>query len=457
MISFRCLARNRNHVFKCISIFLFASLSVFPFFRLNVNRSDGNIWQVGLVWFALSLAYGLVTFGLVTLAVGKNDRSWLRFLIPASLPFIAAGRALELPGFRNFGSYGDTLSFFVTDNEDMGRWLLSYAAVRELFNAVNALLLDIAPLAFVRMSGSLLMLAWGCWIVSRRESLVTPWLIVLSPIWVLLSVGHDEIYPFVAGLTMAVSWQVLSGQQIFDRNTSYILAGVLPALYVGTSPVSLALIVFTWGHQDDNYRRIKGLIVAVVSFAVAVEIGGDFKGYFNNLERDLNIDGLIRSSEGFLEDNAIAVTSSGSFLASAAYAFSLLHLLDIVFWLVCGTGLLVLIWALVDSWASDAKRRSLDSTGSVNTSLLIGLARFVLVASAVVFFVLMLPQLGPTADIDLYFWAMFVVLLLVGTHLDRRLGEHECLQLESIQLPQLIALGFAPVTAALVVFGVARY
>ena len=451
------LARQRNHVISCIAIFFFASLSVFPFFRLNVNRSEGDIWQVSLVWLALSLAYGLVSCGLVTLAVGARERSWLRFLLPSLFLLVAVSRALFLFGSQDFNKYGDSLSFFVPDNEDMGRWLLSYAVVREVFDGVNALLFDIAPVTFVRLSGSTLMLAWSCWIIARRESSVTPWLIMLSPIWVLLSVGHDEIYPFVAGLTIAVLWQIFSGQQIFDRNTNYIIAGVLPALYIGTAPASLALIIFTWGLEHDLPRRIKGVVVAAISFAVAVEVGGDFKGYFKNLVSDIGFNGFVRYPEGGLNDNPLATTGSRSVFTPASYAFSWTHLLDIVFWLVCGTGLLVLIWVLVESRTASKRRATDVLAGSVRPPFFIRLARVVLVGSAVLFLIFMLPGLGPTADIDLYFWSMFVILLIAGLRLDRRLVDDVDLRLSRARLVQVFALGFAPVTTALVVFGVARY
>jgi hypothetical protein len=69
----------------------------------------------------------------------------------------------------------------------------------------------------------------------------------------------------------------------------------------------------------------------------------------------------------------------------------------------------------------------------------------------------MLPQLGPTADIDLYFWSIFVLLMTVGLRLDQRVKKTPDENLAVVRTLQVVAFGFAPATTALVIFGVSRY
>lgn len=457
MRQFSYPATSRGHIIRCLAAFVFTALAVFPFLENNATQSDHRVWQVNFAWISLSLAYGLATCVLCTAAVRSPDRSWRRYPLIVFFLAVAASRALGVPGFRNFARYGDSLSSFLTDNEDMGRWLLGFAVTRETFDGINSLFFAFGSLPFVRLSGSLLMVTCGCWVVSKRENHITPWLVVLSPTWVLFSVGHDEYYPFIAGLIFVLSWQILSSQRFFDQNTNYLLSGVLPALYIGAVPLSVALLVFSWGAEHEFHRRIRGAVIAIVSFAVAIEVGGEFKGYFKNLKSDLNINGFIRSSEGSLEDSPIAVTQSGSFLASWSYAITRMHFLDILFWLVCGAGLIVLILVTADSWSTQRMGQPVPLPNLVKISGLNRAARVTLVLSAAVFLIFMLPQLGPTADIDLYFWSLFVILLLVGSRLDRDISSHEDPQRRKTQLIQILAIGFSPATIALVVFGVSRY
>jgi hypothetical protein len=79
-----------------------------------------------------------------------------------------------------------------------------------------------------------------------------------------------------------------------------------------------------------------------------------------------------------------------------------------------------------------------------------------LVFLAIFYLVFMLPLLGPTRDIDLYFISMFVLLLFAGSRFDRFVQTTENPSLERLRFMQLSAFGFAPATMALVVFGVSR-
>lgn len=442
---------------RCTSAFVVTALAVAPYVANASERDGSNPWQTTVLWIFISLAYGLVSYGLSTISVGAPKHSWRRFAYFIPLLMVAAARALEIPGFQDFARYGDSLSSFLVDNEDMGRWLLGFAAAREIYDGVNSLFTDVASLTFVRFSGSLLMAAWGYWIVSRRGSDVAPWVVVLSPLWVLFSVGHDEYYPLIAGLVLALAWQIISGRQLFERNTNYVLSGVLPALYIGAAPLSVSVLLFAWGRERATQHRVRGALVSLVSFMLSIEVGGEFKGYFKNLTGDLNLNGFIRSTEGSLEDNPAAVTGTGSFFASPSYVFTKMHLLDIVFWLICGAGLTVVILALSRSLGTHQTVQSDSLVDSAQELIFKRIARATLVISAILFLIFMLPQLGPTSDIDLYFWSLFIILLFAGSQLDRWLHNREDLHRLQMQFIQLFAIGFAPATTALVIFGVARY
>lgn len=391
-LSYQSLSTPR-HVSICIISFLATSLAVFPFLSTSVLETRLSPTGVTLIWVLVSLTCGLITSAIVSIGLRMPQRKWIGFLIPAFLLIIAHIRSFDVLNIRTLAQYGDSLAFFLTDDEDLGRWLLGYAAIREAFEAINAFVFSISAISFVRLSGGIVMAIWSSWIVLRVQSPVARWLLLLSPIWVLFSVGYDEYYPFVAGLLLAVSWQVLSGQQLFDQQTNYVLVGLMPALYIGAAPTSLALLLFTFGMEPHRYQRTKGLFISLFSFAIAVEVGGEFKGYFSNLESWMNLGGTVRSSEGGLEDSLLASTSSSrSFLASTSYALSSIHLVDIWFWLLCGTGLIVLLICL---FVTQAPNKVQNKSFSPKRNLHISwnrIARLALIASAAVFLVFMLPD-----------------------------------------------------------------
>lgn len=68
----------------------------------------------------------------------------------------------------------------------------------------------------------------------------------------------------------------------------------------------------------------------------------------------------------------------------------------------------------------------------------------------------MLPLLGTTRDIDLYFVSLFSLLLFCGARLDSVIRSSANSTVLRIQVMQLASLGFAPATTALVIFGVNR-
>jgi hypothetical protein len=442
----------------CGLAFLSSAVAVFPF--LFAPEIEVRLSRIGLItiWIVLSLLVGIVSGTIATFSLQKLRDDLLKYAMPILLSLIGAFRTFGVLGFRDFSQYGDSFAFFVTDNEDIGRWLLGYSVVREVFDAINSFLFTLSASIFTGMAGGLIMMLWGFWIMSRSEHPITKWLVLLSPMWVLFSVGYDEYYPFISGLLVAVCWQILSGLSYFDQRSNYVLVGVMPALYVGAAPISLALLIFAWGKEKDWNRRLKGAVVACIAFAIAVEIGGEFKGYFKNLESWMNLGSGIRSPEGNLDDSLIAVTSSSrSFLATRSYALSPTHLLDIWYWLVCGAGILVLIFAFIVGGRNGSQISSLSSRAKKRSLNFETVSRVVLVTSALIFLIFMLPQLGPTADIDLYFWSIFVLLMTVGLRLDQRVKKTPDENLAVVRTLQVVAFGFAPATTALVIFGVSRY
>ena len=466
-------ASSRKFYFAyCCGVFTVSALSVLPFVRVLVlpNEDDSDV-QVALTSFigsetfpdlwpfvpwlaaALVMAVGISVFAWI-IHSSRSGR-WLIFAVPIGLLVVGLAQALEIPGLNRVEVYGDFvgLETYLSDTDgDFGRWLLGLAFLREIFAAVNAFLFEVDGGQFIRATSSLAMFAWAAWLLSRRERSSVPWLVIISPMWILFSLGYSEYYPYVAGLLVAVSWQVISQRRLLTNTTLYVLVGVMPILYIGAVPVSLALLIYVWSAESEASGRLRGGLTSLISMIVGIEVGGEFKGYVSNLAETMNLGGqLLDKSVG----SRAEALSSRSFLANPSYVFSLEHAIDIWFWLSCGIGAVVLVAALVVSRGLTRGQNFPMHGGKVHLDLR-RISVLVLVGLAVFYLVFMLPLLGPTRDIDLYFVSMFVLLLYAGTRFDRAAELSGYPDLERLRLMQLSAFGFAPATMALVVFGVSR-
>ncbi|MGA1332315.1 MAG: hypothetical protein ACO31D_04060 [Ilumatobacteraceae bacterium] len=440
----------------CGGIFAASSLSVLPFLNLPdelVGRWASVPFFMSWTLFSLFIASG--TSWVVVFSQKFESRLKPLLLVPIGLLVVAFIRTLGLQSLARLQVYGDAgrLQGYLSDpNLEFGRWLLGLTMLRELFIGVNSFVVEVDPKEFVQVAGALCMCAWSMWLLMRHESSVIPWIISISPMWILFSLGYDEYYPFITGLLLLAAWQVVSRETLFRLNSAYIIIGVLPVMYIGAMPISLALLLHTWSRQHNVSDRFRGLVLSIISTVIAIEVGGEFLGYATSLSETMNLGGtFLESSPG----SKAAAASSKSFFAHPSYALSLEHLIDIWFWLSCGIGLIVIVAALTFRSETVQRDNSWRSEGRPQLGLS-QLSILALVGLAIFYLVFMLPLLGPTRDIDLYFASMFVLLLFAGSRFDRYAEKLENPSLERLRFMQLAAFGFAPATMALVVFGVSR-
>jgi hypothetical protein len=441
----------------CAGMFITSAISVGPFLRhpewFPANYSTSLLI---MSWLGASLVLALSLYAVSTFVQRPAPWRWTAVSIPAALFIVAVLRANGFPGLSRINEYGDSdsLRILLDDTRvDFSRWLLGYRLLSEILGFFNLITDGVDIDSFVRISSACAMLGSAAWFVRKLEGSVVPWLLIVSPIWILFSLGYDEYYPFVAGIVAAASWQIVSGRNLFQLKTAYILAGLLPILYIGAVPLSIALILYAWNQESGWSGRSRGAGVTLVSAILAIEIGGEFKGYVRGLSTQLNLGGQYLEKS---VNSKASAASSRSFLADPSYALSVEHAVDIFFWLSCGVGLVVIVAALALCRGTQGKKRFLQIQKASGHQVIRHLPVLVLVGLAIFYLVFMLPLLGPTRDIDLYFTSMFVLLLFAGSCFDRFAQTSENPSLERLRFMQLAAFGFAPATVALVVFGVSR-
>jgi len=459
---------GRSYSFPTIRAvaFLCSSITVVPFVS-QAGLSSANLPRSAslLVWFTASLLMALVMSLALALRDRHPQRTWVTYLLPVALFVVGIGRALNIPlsgALKQYGDFGALRIHLSEPDTENNRWLLGLTLLREGFRALNEALTavgvlsdgDIDPQKFVQIATALVMCLSAVWLLKRSETSVVPWMITTTPLWILFSVGYDEYYPFVAGLVIAAMWNVLKETPLFENSAAYVIVGLLPILYVGAFPISIALLLSCWSRDQNRRDRTKGAMVALMTAVVSIEVGGEFRGYFVRLSENLNAGGDLLDQE--LSAKGVGA-SSESIFGNLSYVFSVEHVVDIFFWLSCGAGIVVLVSPLLFSGQSIRHTAVIEfSLSRIGRMRLISVSRILLLVSALVFLVFMLPLLGTVRDIDLYFVSMFTLLLFAGVKLDEFIRQSENSLVLHRQIEQLISFGFAPATTALVVFGISR-
>lgn len=433
-----------------VMVFLGATLSVLPFLAAHeLGANENPSLAVISLWLMASALLGIGMSLFLRLQSHAVSQRWPKVVMPLGLLVLGVSRSFGGPVDSLLQQYGDSGALQLDEPQfENLRWLLGVALLREVFDFVNAFALEIGSTEFVQVTGAATMAIAALWILRRHESSVIPWFLTTSPMWLLFSLGYDEYYPFVAGVICIVIWKVVVGQSNVSA-FSYVLVGILPALYIGALPISLALLFSLYGQDSSWAQRIRGSLTSAVALACAIEVGGEFQGYARGLAGAMQLGGAQQSSEGY-------EASGRSFFGPPEYLRTVSHLVDIWFWLSCGIGIIVLLMPILwlrkysDTsavWDSQTRRSKLS---------LKALSRAVVFLSAIAFLYLMLPLLGTTRDIDLYFVSLFSLLLISGAKLDSVIRSSADPSVLRTQIMQLASLGFAPATTALVIFGVSR-
>lgn len=442
------LSKFRNATLSlCICSFVISSLAVWPFVKIPIAVQQQAPDAIRLIpWVITSLLLACLMAIIASLTDSPRSRVWAPYLLPVSALLLGIARALEIPESARLKQYGDAgaLEILITDSDlDFGRWLLGLTLLRNIFEGMNVFLFSIDAEIFVRITGALLMSLFGFWFLSKSAHSTAPWLLTVSPVWVLFAVGYSEYYPFIAGVVAVTIWQILSNNHTFSTRSSYMLAGLLPVVYIGAAPISVALVLHTWSRETIRQERIRGLALSVLSFIVAIEVGGEVTEYVGSLETTM---GLGEEGTGW------------AFFSDASLVFTQSRILDIWFWISCATGLACFMLPAVLPRISKLSNR--PDTRIVPARriqfVLHVTSRVTLIIAATVFLLFMNPLLGPTLDIDLYFICYFTLLFLLAHRLDLIVVRSSDKAATKRRIMQVLGFGFAPATTALVLFGVTR-
>jgi hypothetical protein len=331
---------------------------------------------------------------------------------------------IGLGGF-SFQSYGDNtiflLVFVQSDDSPMPRWLVGIELLRAAYAAlwksgpfsslIPAHLKDVV--VFVQLSGILAMAA-GTYLLHKhwpgKLALALP---ALSPLWLMFSSGYIEYYPFIVCIFLGVLLWFFDGD---IKKKSYqhvaLLLTTLPLIYLGFAPFSAMILICYLLVVPE--RRIQTIAACIAAFVITVSLFWKerLSTFFDSLYHFFSDDdkyALVPQYKGLS-------STEDSIFFSSDYALSLPHFNELFYMVFWGNGLIPLFIALAG--AIVYVRRSDVRLIKLLQNPKVLLACFILIWQAY-YTVFMIPFLGPSRDIDLFFVTYLMAAFMGGMLWDR--------------------------------------
>lgn len=312
--------------------------------------------------------------------------------------------------------YGDTgyLPWIVKANTPFTRWLAGSALLGWIYQAIESLSLVISPITFIKIFGAFCMTSMSIYLLNRYPNRLAILLPMFSPIWFVFLSGYDEYYPFIAGLWLLA----LSTNSVGDNRTHTIslaiLIASLPLFYIAFAPLSLLLILNNFTKSTKS--TIKLIALSALFYWLGVELfwSGNIMDYIYQLPLDLNLGEKNTLYEAYQGQS----TSDYSPLFELGYALSLQHLSHLIYMQFWGGG--IIIPMILGMFLLPSIREKLTEQQSIIKK---HVALGVVFIWQLSYFILMIPKLGPSKDVDLFFSFYLLSALLVGLAIDATLDK----------------------------------
>jgi hypothetical protein len=234
-------------------------------------------------------------------------------------------------------------------------------------------------------------------------------LVAFTPVWLLFATGYVEVYPWVAGLFVAVlAWLVGTPLQERAAVPVAVLAGALPLIYIGFAPVSLVLIVSAlWAHPRQ-WLRFMGIVALTMIVGVSIFHSDGPRGFIPSLQYEMN---LGNQHTQFPRYRGLA--REHAFWFRGYYVWKREHLADLAYMYHWGGGVVIpAVALLVIPFVRGRKMLAgLREPRSYELGAIVALYWY--------YFLFMIPKIGPRGDVDLFFPTYLVTAFAAGTLLDQ--------------------------------------
>ncbi len=276
--------------------------------------------------------------------------------------------------------------------------------------------------AFTAVLSSFLMTGSAVFLLFKHngENRLQILLPVLTPLYFLFSLGHQEYYPLVAGLYV-IFLVYLFKHKAETISPLYLGAALaaLPVFYIALAPIALGLMIAFSILFPQKAARLYWATAAFFVIFVNVFWPQGVTSYFISLYNDLN----LGHKNILYEPYQNASIDENGICFSFQDAFSWNHIKDLAYMFYwSGMVFLVLIVAAAGLWYKRHSmehrtyRQILKYVCSADKRIWFAL---VILGVEAVYFALMMPKYGPRKDIDLFFAFYLTLAFFSGGFLDR--------------------------------------
>jgi hypothetical protein len=402
-------------ILSFVLVYLAIAIVARNFSAASVVGGADDLLTFVIVAVLISLLVGAASW--MSSMDGSSTYKKVFVVFPPAL-ILAVGIFNVLSQAKWFKSYGDSgeLEVWVSTGRPFGRWLAGTTLLVDGYAIFKGFVYEVAPQTFVLLASTIVMGVASISIpkiFGRSAMVILP---LMTPIWIAMSVGYDEYYPFIAGVYLATSLWLFSSRPVHPTIAKFALIAALPALYVGFIPLAgFALWKLGTGMRSVQ-DWLKGVFVTFLAYLVIVELSWP-SGHSNYLATIHDLMSLGNLNNGYRGD---ALSENSPFF-SLGSVLTLWHLEDLIFCGLMAGGIATAILLSGIGWRSiglarvtSFRIRSLLSQTAVRGAFL-GWNLF--------YFVFMIPKLGPVTDIDLFFMSNIVIAIFAGYLLDRKADE----------------------------------
>jgi hypothetical protein len=350
-------------------------------------------------------------------------------------------------------NYGDVfyLKDWINANLPVSKWLLGTTLLIDVFEFLNNVVFSISAPVFITAASAL------CMVVSTLIILKTygnkPYIVLplTTPIWLLLSSGYDEYYPFIAGVFLLIALWVSMDQKTSRFNFFFVVAGVLPAIYTGFLLLAGFVLLKLLTEIKKTKEFFIGLSLSATAFLIAIEISwpAGHSNYLGRLYNDLQ----TGDSRNIHDYKGSSMSESLPFY-SLRSVFSSFHMRDVLFSMFFAGGVAAIGLVLLLLWKC-GKRFSNAGFKGLFARRMFSLP-IVFLFGNVFYLVFVQAKLGPAMDIDLHFGQNLVLAIWCGFMLEKIFDEYALdARARSIALSAIVSLN-GPIVAALLIYGIQR-
>jgi hypothetical protein len=352
-----------------------------------------------------------------------------------------------------FKNYGDVffLKNWINANIPFSRWLVGTTLLIDVFEFVNHFVVSLSAPVFITVASAACMIISTLVVLKSFGNKAFVVLPITTPIWLLLSSGYDEYYPFIAGVFLVVALWILLDRELTNTGFFFAVAGVLPAIYSGFVLLGGFLILKLFLQVKSAKKFFLGLTISAASFLFAIEASWPMghSNYLGHLYNELGT-GDTRSIHNY-EGSSMAESLP---FYSFRSAFSGFHLRDVLFSTFFAGGVAVVGLILV-LFGKHVKR--IRSSGNLE---MFNAKKFslpiVFLLWNLFYLVFVQAKLGPVMDIDLFFGQNLVFAIWCGFLLEKVFDEYALdARARSIALSAVVSLN-GPIVAALLIYGIQR-